>query len=140
MSKENLFFMRDPWVYRADALKTAREDARLGFDTRCLHAGFHPLQDLENFRSFVPPIIPSMTYPYETFDKIPCPVYGRTRTPTNSLLEERLAALEGGEACITAGSDLRKAHEPRPTSPSATNGWEWVQERAQLGAQRRAPE
>ena len=104
MSDKNLFFMRDPWAYRPEAPKTGREDARLGFDTRCLHAGFHPMQDLERFRSFVPPITPSMTYPYETFDKIPCPVYGRTRTPTNSLLEERLASLEGGEACITAGS------------------------------------
>jgi methionine-gamma-lyase len=104
MHDKNLFFMRDPWVYRPDALKTGREDSRLGFDTRCLHAGFHPMQDLENFRSFVPPITSSMTYPYETFDKIPCPVYGRTRTPTNSLLEERLASLEEGEACITAGS------------------------------------
>jgi cystathionine beta-lyase/cystathionine gamma-synthase len=45
-----------------------------------------------------------MTYPYETFDKIPCPVYGRTRTPTNTVLEQRLAAMEGGEACITSGS------------------------------------
>jgi len=104
MSDKNLFFMREPWVYRADAPKIGRDDARLGFDTRALHAGFHPLRDLESFRSFVPPITPSMTYPYETFDKIPCPVYGRTRTPTNSLLEKRLASLEGGEACITAGS------------------------------------
>jgi methionine-gamma-lyase len=104
MSEKNLFFMRDPWVYRPDGPKTEREDARLGFDTRSLHAGFHPLQNLESFRCFVPPITASMTFPYETFDKIPCPVYGRTRTPTNSLLEERLASLEGGEACITAGS------------------------------------
>jgi len=104
MHDKNLFFMRDPWVYRPDVPKTGREGSRLGFDTRCLHAGFHPMQDLERFRSFVPPITPSMTYPYETFDKIPCPVYGRTRTPTNSLLEERLASLEGAEACITAGS------------------------------------
>jgi len=104
MSDKHLFFMREPWVYHPDAPKTEREDARLGFDTRSLHAGFHPLQDLESFRSFVPPITASMTFPYETFDKIPCPVYGRTRTPTNSLLEERLASLEGGEACITAGS------------------------------------
>jgi cystathionine beta-lyase/cystathionine gamma-synthase len=104
MHDKNLFFMRDPWVYRPDAPKTAREDAQLGFDTRSLHAGFHPLQNLESFRSFVPPITQSMTFPYETFDKIPCPVYGRTRTPTNSLLEERLASLEGGQACITAGS------------------------------------
>ena len=104
MHDKDLFFMRDPWVYRPNASRGRREDAGLGFNTRSLHAGFHPMQDLERFRSFVPPITPSMTYPYETFDKIPCPVYGRTRTPTNSLLEERLASLEGAEACITAGS------------------------------------
>jgi cystathionine beta-lyase/cystathionine gamma-synthase len=104
MSKEKAFFMRDPWVYNPATGHTGRADSHLGFDTRALHAGFHPQQDLEAFRSFVPPITQSMTFPYKSFDKIPCPVYGRTRTPTNSLLEERLASLEGGEACITAGS------------------------------------
>ena len=96
--------MRDPWVYNPAAQQPDRADSQLGFDTRALHAGFHPQQDLEAFRSFVPPIIQSMTFPYKSFDKIPCPVYGRTRTPTNTLLEERLASLEGGEACISAGS------------------------------------
>jgi cystathionine beta-lyase/cystathionine gamma-synthase len=104
MSNEKPFFMRDPWVYDPQADRPERDDDHLGFDTRALHSGFHPLQDPKTFRSFVPPITQSMTYPYETFDKIPCPVYGRTRTPINSLLEERLAALEGGQACITAGS------------------------------------
>ena len=42
-------------------------------------------------------------YPYETFEKIPYPVYGRTQSPTNGILEARLASLEGGEACVTAG-------------------------------------
>jgi cystathionine beta-lyase/cystathionine gamma-synthase len=45
-----------------------------------------------------------MTYPYECFEKIPYPVYGRTKTPTASVLEERLASLEGGEAAVTAAS------------------------------------
>jgi cystathionine beta-lyase/cystathionine gamma-synthase len=45
-----------------------------------------------------------MTYPYTQFDQIPYPVYGRTKTPTAALLEARLAALEGGEACLTAAS------------------------------------
>jgi methionine-gamma-lyase len=45
-----------------------------------------------------------MTYPYETFDKFPEYIYGRSKTPTVSVLEERLAALEGGEGCVTAGS------------------------------------
>jgi cystathionine beta-lyase/cystathionine gamma-synthase len=104
MNKEKPFFMRDAWVYDSKVPKAVREDAQQGFDTRALHAGFHPMGDLEEFRSFVPPITQSMTFPYETFEKIPCPVYGRTRTPTNTLLEERLASLEGGEACITAAS------------------------------------
>jgi cystathionine beta-lyase/cystathionine gamma-synthase len=104
MHDEKPFFMRDPWVYDSGASKTTRKDAQQGFDTRALHAGFHPMQDLEEFRSFVPPITQSMTFPYESFEKIPCPVYGRTRTPTNTILEERLASLEGGEACITAAS------------------------------------
>lgn len=104
MNKEKPFFMRDAWVYDSKVPKAVREDAQQGFDTRALHAGFHPMGDLEEFRSFVPPITQSMTFPYETFEKIPCPVYGRTRTPTNTLLEERLASLEGGEACVTAAS------------------------------------
>ena len=104
MMDQKQFFMRDPWKYDSEVRPPKREDLDLGFDTKALHAGFHPLDDLEPYRSFVPPIVQSMTYPYKTFDEIPCPVYGRTRTPTNTLLEERLASLEGGEACITAGS------------------------------------
>lgn len=104
MHDKDLFFMRDPWVYDPRAEKPRARDAELGFDTRSLHTGFHPADTREPFRSFVPPIVQSMTFPYETFDKIPCPVYGRTRTPTNTILEDRLATLEGGEACVTAGS------------------------------------
>jgi len=104
MQNKDQFFMRDPWVYDPKAEKPKPADAQRGFDTRSLHSGFNPAETREPFRSFVPPIIQSMTYPYKTFDEIPCPVYGRTRTPTNTILEDRLAALEGGEACVTAGS------------------------------------
>ena len=103
-ANESSFFVREPWRYDPQANPHIRPDARLGFDTRALHAGFHPLQELEQFRSFVPPIVQSMTYPYERFEKIPYPVYGRTKTPTAAVLEERLAALEGGEAALTASS------------------------------------
>lgn len=104
MHDEERFFIRNPWVYDTKTPRVERADAAQGFETRALHAGFHPMKDIEAFRSFVPPITQSMTFPYERFDKIPCPVYGRTRTPTNTVLEERLASLEGGEACVTAGS------------------------------------
>jgi cystathionine beta-lyase/cystathionine gamma-synthase len=104
MHDKKLFFMRDSWKYDPAYKKPHCEDEDLGFNTRALHAGFHPLEDMANFRSFVPPIIQSMTYPYETFERIPYPVYGRTQSPTNRVLEARLASLEGGEACVTAGS------------------------------------
>lgn len=98
------FFMRDAWQFDPDREPAPGPDAGLGFNTRALHTGFHPLRSVPDFRSFVPPIVPSMTYPYERFEQIPDPVYGRTKTPTTAVLEERLAALEGGEACLSASS------------------------------------
>ena len=104
MHDDDRFFMRKPWKFDPERKRPQSEFAEQGFDTRALHAGFHPLMDMEDYRAFVPPIVPSMTYPYKQFDKIPYPVYGRTKTPTAALLETRLAALEGGEACLTAAS------------------------------------
>lgn len=104
MSDQDQFFMRDAWEYDPNSKPKPAPDAHLGFNTRALHTGFNPLKSVEDFRSFVPPISQSMTYPYERFEEIPYPVYGRTKTPTTAVLEERLAALEGGEACVTAGS------------------------------------
>ena len=102
--EEDRFFMRRPWRYDPDYQGQPPPGREQGFDTRALHAGFHPLDSVEDFRSFVPPITPSMTFPYQRFEDIPNPVYGRTSTPTTRLLETRLAALEGGEACLSAGS------------------------------------
>ena len=101
---DKLFFMREAWKFDPKFERPPRTIDDLGFDTRALHAGFHPTEDLERFRAFVPPIIPSMTYPYKDFDHIPYPVYGRTKTPTADILEQRIAALEGGQAAVTAGS------------------------------------
>ncbi len=103
-SQEQPFFLRNPWVYKPNQKISARPDAQLGFDTLALHAGFHPQKNVEQFRAFVPPIVQSMTYPYPSFDKFPDYIYGRSKTPTVSVLEERLAALEGGESSVTAGS------------------------------------
>jgi len=98
------FFIRKPWAFDPGHRRADRPEDQLGFSTLALHAGFRPSDDLERFRAFVPPMVPSMTYPYLDFDHIPYPVYGRTKTPTAALLEQRLAALEGGEAALTAGS------------------------------------
>jgi methionine-gamma-lyase len=104
MSDEKLFFMREPWQFDPAYQRPERPGDDQCFATKALHAGFRPLENLDRFRAFAPPIVPSMTFPYESFDKIPYPVYGRTKTPTAAVLEERLAALEGGEAAVTAGS------------------------------------
>lgn len=104
MHQDKPFFMRDPWVYDPEAKRSARKDAHQGFETLALHAGFHPLVNTMQFRSFVPPIVQSMTYPYECFEEFPDYIYGRSKTPTVSILEERLAALEGGEGAVSAGS------------------------------------
>jgi cystathionine beta-lyase/cystathionine gamma-synthase len=104
MHSDKPFFMRDPWQYDPESKAAKRKDASLGLATRALHAGFHPLENVEQFRSFVPPIIQSMTYPYESFEKFPDYIYGRSKTPTVSILEERLAALEGGEGAVSANS------------------------------------
>jgi len=104
MYEKKPFFLRDPWIFDPKITGQLRSDAILGFDTRALHAGFRPLRDVEQFRSFVPPIVQSMTYPYESFDKFPDFIYGRSKTPTVSVLEERLAALEGTEGSVSAGS------------------------------------
>jgi methionine-gamma-lyase len=98
------FFLRDAWHYNPADKSVPGPDAHLGFDTRALHSGFRPLRDVEQFRSFVTPITQSMTYPYEQFDKFPDFIYGRSKTPTVSVLEERLAALEGGEGAVTGSS------------------------------------
>ena len=104
MEDEKRFFIRDAWKFDPEFKRPEQTGDGLGFDTRALHAGFRPTESLERFRAFVPPIVPSMTFPYESFDKIPYPVYGRTKTPTADILEQRLAALEGGHAAVSAGS------------------------------------
>jgi methionine-gamma-lyase len=104
MHNEKQFFMRDPWNFDPSFQRPTTPADNLGFETKSLHAGFRPDENLERFRAFVAPIVPSMTYPYQNFDTIPYPVYGRTKTPTTDILEQRLAALEGGQAALTAGS------------------------------------
>ena len=104
MTDEKLFFMREAWHFDPAFKRPARPGDDLGFNTKALHAGFRPSDDMERFRAFFPPIVPSMTYPYKKFDEIPYPVYGRTKTPTADLLEQRLAILEGGQSAVTAGS------------------------------------
>ncbi len=84
-------------------------------DTTVLHAGYSPMPvDMNLFRSFTPPIIQSVIYPLESVDQYtricdnlePGYHYGRTKNPTVDVLQQRLAALEGGERALVTSSGM----------------------------------
>ncbi len=82
-----------------------------GFATRAIHLGYDPLSEQG---ALSPPLYLTSTYTQESieaFDAIRAGeregyVYGRTRNPTQALLEERLASLEGGEAAVVTASGM----------------------------------
>ncbi len=82
----------------------------LSFATKALHTGYSPLEGGNIF----PPIDMGVAFPFpsgETASRIcageePGYTYARTANRTNTILEQRLAALEGGEACLVTSSGL----------------------------------
>ena len=86
-----------------------------GEETIALHSGYSPIPlDMTLFRSFVPPIIESSVYPFESVahcarllqHKEPGYYYGRMNNPTVDVLQKRLAALEGGERALATASGM----------------------------------
>ncbi|MFQ6100256.1 MAG: trans-sulfuration enzyme family protein [Anaerolineae bacterium] len=87
-----------------------------GEKTIALHTGYSPVPlDMTLFRSFVPPIIESSVYPFESVahgarllqHKEPGYYYGRMNNPTVDVLQKRLAALEGGERALAMASGMQ---------------------------------
>ena len=86
------------------------EVENLHFDTLALHAG----HTYTNDGGIFPPIHMGVAYPFEggaeaqqiCAGELPGYTYARTINPTNAVLEQRLAALEGGEACLATASGL----------------------------------
>lgn len=82
-----------------------------GMDTMFIHAGQH--RDKE-FGALATPIYQTSTFCYETVEEgqkkimkeIPGYYYSRSGNPTNSVLEEKIAAIEGAEAAVSTGSGL----------------------------------
>jgi len=80
------------------------------FDTKALHAGY----DYTTGGSIFPPIQMGVAFPFPSGEaaqqicagEAPGYVYTRTANPTNTVFEKRLAALEGGEACLATASGL----------------------------------
>ena len=79
------------------------------FETRAVHAGYRPDPTT---KAVVPPIYQTVAYAFDSaqhgadlFDlKVPGNIYTRIMNPTQAVLEERLAALEGGIGALALAS------------------------------------
>ena len=88
-----------------------QRNAEQGFATRAIHLGYDPA---EEHGALTPPIFMTSTYAFETAEDGSALfrgerdgyIYGRTKNPTQSLLEQRLASLEGGEAALAVASGM----------------------------------
>ena len=86
-----------------------------GFDTLSLHAGYHP-DPVHGARAV--PIYQTTSYVFEDTDHAaalfnlerPGYVYSRISNPTVAVLEERLAALEGGVGAVCTASGMAAMH------------------------------
>ena len=86
-----------------------------GFDTLSLHAGHHP-DPITGARAV--PIYQTTSYVFEDTDQAaalfnlerPGYVYSRISNPTVAVLEERLAALEGGVGAVCTASGMAAMH------------------------------
>ncbi len=87
------------------------------FETLSVHAGYSPDPTT---RAVVPPIYQTAAYAFDSaqhgadlFDlKVPGNIYTRIMNPTQDVLEQRVAALEGGTAprpCSSSRSATRPA-------------------------------
>ena len=82
-----------------------------GFETLCLHAGHIP--DAATGARAVP-IYQTTSYVFDSTDHAASlfnlqtfgNIYGRMNNPTTAVLEERIAALEGGRACLAVASGM----------------------------------
>jgi methionine-gamma-lyase len=92
-------------------LDRKHRNAQLGFSTRAIHLGYDPGSEQG---ALTPPIFMTSTYAFESAEagsemfrgERPGYIYGRTRNPTQALLEERIASLEGGEAGLALASGI----------------------------------
>ncbi|QEX22126.1 methionine gamma-lyase [Hypericibacter adhaerens] len=86
-------------------------NAPAGFATRAIHLGYEPASE---HGALTPPIFMTSTYAFESAEagaelfrgERAGYIYGRNRNPTQALLEERIASLEGGEAALAVASGM----------------------------------
>lgn len=83
----------------------------LGFATKAIHGG--SLED-KNSGSLATPIYATSTFIFDSAEQggrrfaleEPGYIYSRLGNPTNTVVEEKVAILEGGEACMSAASGM----------------------------------
>ena len=83
----------------------------MGFETTAIHHGYDPA---EAEGALNPPVFMTSTYAFESAEagaelfagERAGYIYGRTRNPTQALLEGRVAALEGAEAGLALASGM----------------------------------
>ena len=88
-----------------------RANREPGFSTRAIHLGYDPMTEKG---ALTPPIFMTSTYAFESAEaggdmfrgERAGYIYGRTRNPTQTLLEERMASLESGEAGLALASGI----------------------------------
>ena len=88
-----------------------RRNSGRGFTTRAIHHGY---DRTAAEGALVPPIYMTSTYAFEASAESEAvaagellrPLYGREENPTQSVLEARLANLEGAEACVAFASGM----------------------------------
>lgn len=94
-----------------DKETSANDPSQCGFSTLCVHGGEDRIKPCY---SITDPIFCTATYTFENTDavieyvakKLPREEYGRYGNPSEKVLERKLAALEGGEACVTFATGM----------------------------------
>ncbi|GAB6138548.1 O-acetylhomoserine aminocarboxypropyltransferase/cysteine synthase family protein [Halanaerobaculum tunisiense] len=90
---------------------SSREE-EYSFETKALHGGYDPQEDSNNSRAV--PIYQTTSYEFDDADHAASlfaleeegNIYSRIGNPTNAVLEERLANLEGAEAGLATSSGM----------------------------------
>ena len=101
-----MFYLNSPLTFAPSKSKKMEE---LNFTTKSLHAG-HEVGKTQGTRAV--PIYQSTAYVFDSAEHAanlfslaePGYIYTRLNNPTNDVLEQRLAALEGGIAAVTTAS------------------------------------
>src|SRR5690606_40074940 len=104
---------RDMVSLRSATSSTIKKGFIMKLETLAVRAGFHIDPTT---RAVVTPIYQTTSYAFDStqhgadlFDlKVPGNIYTRIMNPTNAVLEERVAAMEGGVAALAVAD--RRAH------------------------------